>query len=60
MSTQNPNPSVTVPHPFEPDSAATLEGEHVDTARRADSPYPWAIVRVGGATIRVPSESLSD
>lgn len=50
--------SVAVPHPFDPDE--TIEGEHVGTARRTDSPWPWAVVRVGGATVRVPAETLSD
>ena len=60
MSTQQPSAGteVTIPHPF--NSNETLEGERVGTALRTDSPFPWVVVRVGGATVRVPAETLSD
>ena len=50
--------SVAVPHPFDPDEI--LEGEHVGMVARTDSPWPWAVVRIGRTTVRVPAETLSN
>ena len=49
---------VTVPHPVTP--GMTLTGKRVGTVSRTDSPWPWVLVRVNNATIRVPGETVDD